>query len=495
MGFGSLQWFFWSGYCTLFAFLVLYLKTKNYDEIQIGFIMSAISIASIVGQPFWGHRSDRRNEIRNILIVCFLISGVASLLIPVFYRSFMIIIIICLIVSFTENSMPTIIDSWTLNAAVERPWIDYGLTRGLGSLGYSLTAVIFGIMLDKFGYQLMFYTHFVFILITAGICLFVDNMIKSKSLSSVFKRNNYTCINNESVLEKSADHEPNVFGGNSNACLDDASIPGKDLIDSDNPTFTTLNKMPSDVILNANLDKQAIAENTDTNANTNNDTDANPNANNGTDTNIKSKTDTDTNTNTNNDHKSSINIKEFGKFIWFLVSTTLVFIGFRATATFFPLLLSQKGGNNRDMGLSLFIMAISEVPVLFLSKRLLGKFKDTAIITVSMFFFILRIFLHIVVPSISGLIAIQATQALSFALFLPASVYYIKRISPEGRGSTYLTVAASCYFGIGGIIGNIAGGFIIDNSSIYTMLWYGTALTVIGMFVFIFSNRQYVPKL
>lgn len=480
IGFGSLQWFFWSGYCTLFAFLVLYLKTKNYDEVQIGFIMSAISVASIVGQPFWGHHSDRRNEIRNILVVCFLISGVAAFLIPAFYRSFMIIIIICLIVSFTENSMPTIIDSWTLNTAVEKPWIDYGLTRGMGSLGYSLTAVIFGIMLDKFGYQLMFYTHFVFILITVGICFFVDNMVKSKSLSSVFKQNNSTGLSNGSILEKSVNPQSNGVESSSNACLYDDSIPVNDPFDSNKQAFTTPDKMPSDFILDANLDKQA-AENTNSNNNANINNDTNTNFNN--------------DTCANNGHKSSINIKESGKFIWFLVSTTLVFIGFRATATFFPLLLSQKGGNNKDMGLSLFIMAISEVPVLFLSKRLMGKFKDTAIITVSMFFFILRIFLHIVVPSISGLIAIQATQALSFALFLPASVYYIKRISPEGRGSTYLTVAASCYFGIGGIIGNIAGGFIIDNSSIYTMLWYGTALTVIGMLVFIISNRQYAPKL
>jgi PPP family 3-phenylpropionic acid transporter len=363
----------------LFAFLVLYLKKNGFDEIRIGMIMSAISIASIVGQPFWGHYCDRKNTIRNVLVLCLAFSGIAALLIPVLYQSYLLIVIICLVVSFTENSMPSIIDSWTMSLAIGKPWLDYGLTRGLGSLGYALTAAAFGILLDRFGYGLMFPTHFILILITIGFCFFVD-------------KNSRTGIPEHLLSDR-------------------APVP-------------------------------------------------------------------------------KIRIKGSGRFIWFLISSTLVFIGFRAAATFYPLLLSQKGGNNSDMGLSLFIMALSEVPVLFLSRRLLLRFKDTALLVVSMFFFVLRIFLHIVMPTIPGLVLIQAMQALSFALFLPASVYYIKRIAPEGLTSTYLTVASSFYFGIGGIIGSMAGGFIINKLGIYSMFWYSTGVTVLGMLIFIASSYK-----
>lgn len=380
IGFGGLQWFFWSAYCTLFAFLVLYLKTANFNEVQIGIVMSSISIASIIGQPFWGHYSDRKNTLRNVLVVCLLASGVIAFLIPLFIRFFFLIILVCLVISFTENSMPSIIDSWTMNCTVTKPWIDYGLTRGMGSLGYAITAVLFGIVLDRFGYGLMFPIHFILVLITVGFCFFVD-------------RNNRAAP----AIHLASRIEPAV------------------------PTFR---------------------------------------------------------------------IRESGRFIWFLVSSTLVFAGLRATATFYPLLLSQKGGDNKALGLSLSIMALSEVPVLFFSKRLLAKFKDTALITISMFFFLLRIFLHIAVTSVPGLIAIQATQGLSFALFLPASVYYINRISPAGLGSTYLTVASSCYFGIGGIIGSLLGGLLIDYAGIYYMLWWGMAATIAGTLLFIFSPKH-----
>ncbi|MHB1454772.1 MAG: MFS transporter [Saccharofermentanales bacterium] len=380
IGFAGLQWFFWSAFCTLFAFLVLYLKTKSYSEIQIGIIMSAISITSIIGQPFWGHYSDRKNTIRNVLVVCMLTAGLIAFLVPLFIRSYFLIILVCLVLSFTENSMPSIIDSWTMSSAVRKPWIDYGLTRGMGSLGYAITAVLFGIILDRYGYDLMFYIHFVLVLVTIGFCFFIEKTGRSSS-----------------DVQPAVHHE--------------FAIP-------------------------------------------------------------------------------RITFRESGRFIWFLISSTLVFAGFRATATFYPLLLSQKGGDNRDLGLSLSIMALSEVPVLFLSKRLLSKYKDTALITLSMFFFIVRILLHIFVSSIPGLIAIQAMQALSFALFLPASVYYINRISPAGLGSTYLTVASSCYFGIGGIIGSFLGGLLIDYGGIYNMFWWGIAATIAGMLIFVFSRKE-----
>ena len=384
IGFGSIQWFFWSSYCTLFAFLVMYLKTKNYNEIQIGIIMSAISIISIVGQPFWGHHSDRRNALRNVLIFCMLVSGITALLIPLFIQSFILVVVVCLVLSFTENSMPSIIDSWTMNSAASRPWIDYGLTRGLGLLGYAITAVLFGMILDRYGYGLMFPIHLLLVLLTVGACFLVDRSLRSPATGT--------------------------------------DIP----MHHEAPTVR-------------------------------------------------------------------FRFRGSRRFVWFLISSTLVFTGFRASGTFFPLLIAQAGGDNKALGLALSVMALSEVPVLFLSRKLLGRYKDTILLLASMFFFLVRIYLHIVVRSVPGLIAIQATQAISFALFLPASVYYIKRISPPSLGSTYLTVASSCYFGISGIIGSYFGGLLIDFSGIDAMLWGGVATTIAGMVLFLFSPRSDGP--
>lgn len=383
-GFAGLQWLYWSASCTVIPFLVIYLKAKDYSEVQTGAVMAAISLTSIFAQPFWGNYCDRKNTMRNILVGCLLVSGVITFLIPVFYRSFTVIIVIGLVISFTESSMSSIIDSWTVKTAVQKPWVDYGLTRGMGSLGYSVTALIFGALLDRYGYGLMFSTHMGIIVLFIVCCFYVGKINKS-----VFTKN--TCI------PKSTDIPPV----------------------SKTPRFTLKGSRP---------------------------------------------------------------------FVWFLVASTLAFIGFRANSTFYAILLRQLGGNNSQLGISLFVLAASEVPIFFLSKRLLQKYKDTAIILVSLFFMAVKILCGIVVTSIPALIAVQATQALSFGLFLPASVYYIGRISPPGLGSTYMTVAVSCYYGLGGIIGSFAGGWIIDSLGIYPMLWIGVSLSLLGMFVFFFST-------
>jgi len=380
IAFGGLQWFFWSGVCTIIAFMVVFLKSTGYSESQIGIIMSAISIGSVLGQPFWGNVSDKRDSIRNVLVFSLLFSAFITLLIPFAAKYFIPVIVFCFLMSFTENSMPAIIDSWTLSQSAKKPWIDYGFTRGMGSLGFALTAIVFGFFLDKYGYNIMFYSHFAFVIIAVVFCFVIEPKEKE-------------------AVPKSAD----------------------------------------------NRGKTSI---------------------------------------------SGIKFKDSAKFLWFLIAATLVFTGFRANATFFPILLSERGGNNSMLGIAFFIMAGSEFPVLFASKRLLRKFKDTTLITISMFFFCIRNLLHIVIVPVPLLIISQATQGLSFALFLPACVYYIRRISPLGLTSTYLTVATSCYFGMGGILGSYFGGIITENSGIFTMLKTSLVVTIIGLAVFVLKGKE-----
>lgn len=380
--FGGLQWFYWSGFCMFFPFLVLYLKSKNYSEINIGVIMSVISLASIIGQLFWGAACDLRKTTKGVIILCLMIAGFAGLLVPIFYISYIIICVISFIVSFTENSMAPIIDSWTMKVKDKKPFINYGVTRGMGSLGYAIVAVVFGKVFDIYGMNLMFYFHMAFLMIAVTFCISIDERFLKED-----KR-------------------------------DTASEPSK---------------------------------------------------------------------------YSAKNLFKNYKFVSFLVLSTVLFMGVRASFTFFPVLLKQLGGTNKDLGLSLSIMALSEVPVLFFSSRLLSKMKDTTLILISMVFFVVRNFLYIIVNSITGLVWMQTMQSLSFAIFLPAALYYINRVAPEGLKTTAQTVATSAYFGIGGILGSFIGGIIIDKYGIYALFQIGTVIMLIATITFallLFRSRN-----
>ena len=100
------------------------------------------------------------------------------------------------------------------------------------------------------------------------------------------------------------------------------------------------------------------------------------------------------------------------------------------------------------------------------------------------------IVLHIFTPTVGGLIALQLVQGFSYGIFLPASVHYIKRLSPVGMSATFITTATSAYLGISGILGNFLGGLLIGSRDIYSMLWWSSLITLAGLLIFIIAPKE-----
>lgn len=167
-------------------------------------------------------------------------------------------------------------------------------------------------------------------------------------------------------------------------------------------------------------------------------------------------------------------------FLLFVVAATLLHIGHRAAMNFYPLLLQQAGGNNADLGLANGIMALSEFPVMFLSGFLLKKFKDTTLLLFAMVFYSLRIILFYTIGSVDGLVWSQLANSLSFGIFLPTSVHFIVRITPERLKATALSVASAIYMGIGSFAGSLLGGIVIQNMGLRPMFGMSAILACIA---------------
>lgn len=54
LSFMGVYWFYWLGIAAYLPYLVPYLKSCGYNEIQIGILTSAMSVVSIAGPVFWG---------------------------------------------------------------------------------------------------------------------------------------------------------------------------------------------------------------------------------------------------------------------------------------------------------------------------------------------------------------------------------------------------------------------------------------------------------
>ena len=62
-------------------------------------------------------------------------------------------------------------------------------------------------------------------------------------------------------------------------------------------------------------------------------------------------------------------------------------------------------------------------------------------------------------------------------------------IAPPDIRTTYQTVAYSIYFGLSGIVGNMASGWLIENLGYRPMYWIGMTVTLTSTIVFFFVRR------
>lgn len=80
----------------------------------------------------------------------------------------------------------------------------------------------------------------------------------------------------------------------------------------------------------------------------------------------------------------------------------------------------------------------------------------------------------------------QTLQMLSYAILIPASVYYANQIieksdSVKGQSMVTISIAAS------GIIANLVGGVLLDVISVKQVLLIGVGISIIGALIVITS--------
>jgi PPP family 3-phenylpropionic acid transporter len=130
-------------------------------------------------------------------------------------------------------------------------------------------------------------------------------------------------------------------------------------------------------------------------------------------------------------------------------------------------------------------MALTEIPVFYYADRIARRLSPLRMLILSGLIACLRYALLFVVTKPFHLILVQSLQGIFFALFINGLVLFVNEISPDNLKSTAQTIVISFGFGIGGIIGNIIGGYLIDSFgfNIYYSFSLITSMTAVGLFI------------
>ena len=166
----------------------------------------------------------------------------------------------------------------------------------------------------------------------------------------------------------------------------------------------------------------------------------------------------------------------------FFLAVLIVAIPHKMNDTYIGLYMEQLGGDVRLTGMSWFVMTLTETAMFALSSRLIRPGREASWMTAAAALYAIRFGLSSIVGHPYGLVALQVFQGATFVVFYVSAMQYLYRIVPEEWKATGQTALTATFFGVSGIVGSTAGGWLIEEFG-GAFLYRGMALfAVLGVF-------------
>lgn len=184
-------------------------------------------------------------------------------------------------------------------------------------------------------------------------------------------------------------------------------------------------------------------------------------------------------------------LRRYDRFTPFLIGVAFIFLFHTIINNFLAQIIRPLGGTDTDLGISLTIAALAELPVFLGFSFIVARINTRSLMKASGLIYVFRSIIFLLAASVWMINVGQAFQALTFAVFLPASVYYINEIMHEKdrvKGQTFVTGMGT----LGGFFGSIIGGRLLDTSGVFSMLLFGLIGAVIGAALLFYAIRK--PK-
>lgn len=170
------------------------------------------------------------------------------------------------------------------------------------------------------------------------------------------------------------------------------------------------------------------------------------------------------------------------RFTMLVAAIILTFCSHSMINNYFIQITKSVGGKTAEMGIAIGIAAAIELPAMVLFNIFLKRISCSAILKFSLFFFLVKATVTLYAPNIWMLYTAQLLEFFSYALFIPASIYYVNRIikaEDRTKGQAFMTSAST----IGSVVASFLGGWLLDYRSVKIMLLVGTLFAALGFLI------------
>lgn len=174
-----------------------------------------------------------------------------------------------------------------------------------------------------------------------------------------------------------------------------------------------------------------------------------------------------------------------------LISFSALFanIAYSAHGNYISVLIQKTGGDVANLGMLWFIVAMSELPVFFFERRIMKRYGALNLYIFGMMVYILRFFLISLCRNYQAALAIQLLQGITFPFYLISTLKYVNdTVSPETR-TTAVTAFSAIAGGIGGFLGNMGGGFLLQSITIFQLYQVFAILCILSVLIALILKR------
>jgi PPP family 3-phenylpropionic acid transporter len=151
-----------------------------------------------------------------------------------------------------------------------------------------------------------------------------------------------------------------------------------------------------------------------------------------------------------------------GNFLRFLAAAFLARVAGGPFIVFFTIHLERLGISKSGAGLAWGLGAGLEVVVMLAWAPLLGRFGTRALLATGLFLGGVRWVGFALATQAWSILAIQLLHGVAFATWYLASVHFLDIAVPAALRATGQGLYAAVTFGLGGIVGNVASGALVD---------------------------------
>jgi len=183
-------------------------------------------------------------------------------------------------------------------------------------------------------------------------------------------------------------------------------------------------------------------------------------------------------------------IRKYQVLFYILAGYSLNFAGATSIGTYLINIVKNLGGNTTVYSIAVFIMALSELPAMAFTRKLMRRYHTMSLIMVSGISYLFRNILICIAPHIIFVFIAMVFQSMSFGLLTSLLAYYVADICDEGdvvMGQTLIAVMTS---GVGGTIGNVLGGILQDNMGMGAMFLFIITVTAAGSAIMISTGYK-----